>query len=445
MNIRKSLLLLIYDIRDIPYGKYYHKYSFEFQNGIPPDTTRRQLAQLLQHCKLKVPYYSKIIEEKGLTFSNNPFEDLKHFPILTRDILRSQFDNLKSIDLHSRKWYINNTGGSTGVPVQFIQDLEYSAKSGAIKALFSKLVGKEIGERELRFWGNINDIERNAEGWRARVINKLINITFKNTQLMTPVKMREFVSILNTSNSKLIVSYAQAIYELAKFAEREEIHVEPQSAIMTSATKLYPFMREKIEKVFQCPVYDRYGSREVGDIACERPEFDGLWVAPWGNYIEIVDADGNRVTDGTEGDILVTSLNNYAMPLIRYKIGDRGLVITSSHSPMNKYGQVLREVIGRTMDLFITKEGNRILSGFFMANLAYRDWIGQFQVIQKSYLNVLYKIVKLYDPKQSELDEITDITKKAMGNDCQVNFEFVDEILPTASGKYKFLISEIQQ
>ena len=443
MNYRKWLLFSIFGIRGIRIGKYYNKYTYEFQNGIAPDTTRKLLAQLLQHCQQNVPYYSKIMDENGVSFNNDPIEYLKDFPVLTKDTLRRQFNDLKSMDLHKRRWYLNSTGGSTGEPAQFIQDLEYTAWSGAIKSLYSRLVGKDIGEREVRLWGNLHDIERNSEGWRAKLINKLENATFENTILMTPLKMREHLSVINTLNPKLIVSYAQAIFELAKFAEREDIPVVAQSAIMTSASKLYPFMREKIEKVFQCAVYDRYGSREVGDIACERPDFDGLWVAPWGNYLEIVDPEGNQVPDGAEGEILVTSLSNYAMPLIRYKIGDRGVFVSSLHKRINKYGQVLREVIGRTMDLFITKDGNQILSGFFMANLFFREWIAHYQIIQKSYTNIIYRIVKISDPLQSELDEITAITRKAMGNDCQVTFEFVDTILPTASGKYRFLISEV--
>ena len=200
---------------------------------------------------------------------------------------------------------------------------------------------------------------------------------------MTPDRMHEFISILNISKPKLVVSYPEAIYCLAKFAENEGLSIIPQRAIMTAAGKLFPFMRRKIEQVFQCKVFDRYGSREVGDMACEIPGINGLWVAPWGNYLEIVDPEGNRVADGIEGDILVTSLTNYAMPLIRYNIGDRG-VLSSPARIKDKYSQILQEVTGRSMDYFRTQNGAIINPGYFMANLYYRDWIAQYQIIQKS-------------------------------------------------------------
>ncbi len=175
---------------------------------------------------------------------------------------------------------------------------------------------------------------------------------------------------------------------------------------------------------------------------CENPDLDGLWVAPWGSYLEVVDPQGQRLPDGVEGEILVTSLTNHAMPLIRYKIGDRGVLTTQAHD-RDHGGQVLREVIGRTMDFFKIPDGGLINPGFFMANLYYREWIAQYQVVQKGYQSVIYRIVKYTEPEKSEFAEIVAFTRKALGKSCEVSFEFVDEILPSASGKHRFLISEV--
>jgi phenylacetate-CoA ligase len=208
---------------------------------------------------------------------------------------------------------------------------------------------------------------------------------------------------------------------------------------------LYPFMREKIQTVFQCKVFNRYGSREVGDIACERPGYEGLRIAPWGNYVEIVDNEGNPVPDGTEGNILVTSLTNFAMPLIRYQIGDRGVLSARKNSAQGGYGQVLERVLGRTVDTFKTKNGTLIDGEYFTHLLYFRDWVWRFQVVQESHSSIVFKIVKSeLDYQQAELEEITTKAKLIMGDDCTVAFEFVDEILSGDSGKYRYTISEIQ-
>jgi phenylacetate-CoA ligase len=315
---------------------------------------------------------------------------------------------------------------------------------GAVKNLYSKLAGYEIGDTYISLWGSERDIFHSSEELKSRILNKLSNSIYLNAYRMTPVRMREYIAVINARRPKLLVCYAESLYELARFVEREKINVHPQVAIMTSAGVLYPFMREKIEKVFQCRVYNRYGSREVGDIACEVPGLEGLWVAPWGTYVEIVDDDGNRVSDGTEGEIVVTSLTNFAMPLIRYRIGDRGVLAPLPKDNQKKYGQVLMSLLGKTNGIFKTRSG-MIDCGYFEGLMYYRDWVRKFQVVQKNYSWVLFKIAKSnLDYQQAELDEIESKTRLVMGNDCKVTFEFVDEIAPLGSGKYCFTISEVE-
>ena len=443
MNPRKAIYFALVRLRGQALGRYYNSFLREYRDGIPPDTTTRLLVDLLTHCKHAVPYYAEVMYNMADSFNEDPKEYLRRFPILTKDIIRNHFDELKSTDLARRNWYFNTSGGSTGEPVKLIQDWEFVVRSGAITLLYSKLAGREIGEREVFLWGSTRDIAGGSEGWKAQLVNRLTNTTFLNAFLMTPGRMREYIAILNVKRPRLIVAYADSLYELARFAEREGLQVLPQAAAITSAGTLYPFMREKIEEVFRCKVFDRYGSREVGDIACEHSECGGLWVGPWGNYVEIVDSEGNRVPEGTEGEILVTSLTNFAMPLVRYRIGDRGTLSSGTGSD-RRYGQVLKGVLGRTDDMVRAKNGVLIHGGYFMVMLFFRDWIRKYQVIQKSYSSIVFRIIRSEsDYEQAELDEIVAKTKLAMGDDCDVIFEFVKEIPTSASGKYRYIISEV--
>jgi len=446
MNIRKSFFFSLFSLRGQPMGKYYHQFLEEERNGIPANTTKQLLTDLLAHCKKHVSYYAEVMASIGGDYVRDPQVYLKSFPILDKNIIRARLDELKSDDLCERTWFDNTSGGSTGEPSRFIQDWEYASKAGAVKLLFSKLAGREIGEPGIQLWGSVRDIEKGSDTWKVRLVRTISNERMLNAYQMTAERMREYVKILNKTRPKQIVAYANAIYELARFAEKENLYVAPQASIITSADTLFPFMREKIEEVFQCKVYNRYGSREVGDIACEKPEHDGLWVAPWGNYIEIVDRHGNPVPDGTEGEIIVTSLTNYAMPLVRYRIGDMGALAPMEGHGAYYRGQVLKSIFGRNGDMFKLKNGGLIRGGYFTVLLYHKDWIEKYQVIQKSLSSITFRIVKAdsaSDCTQQELAEITAKTRIGMGQDCEVNFEFVEKIPPSASGKYRYVICEV--
>jgi len=110
MSLRKLIFFKLLELRGQPLTAHYDRFVREDENGIPPDTTNKLLIQLLEHCRQSVPYYAGIMNQLGHSFYKNPEEYLRRFPILTKDILRGRFEDLKSADLQRRKWYFNYTG-----------------------------------------------------------------------------------------------------------------------------------------------------------------------------------------------------------------------------------------------------------------------------------------------------------------------------------------------
>jgi phenylacetate-CoA ligase len=441
MNIRKSIYLNYSSLRGYQFTRIYKKLVTESNEGIHQDTTKKLLIQILTHCQKNVPYYADMIGEIGgwEQIEEHPELYLSKLTVLTKDIIRNNFEELKSKDLEKRQHYFNTSGGSTGEPIKLVQDKEFADWSAAITAMYSYWVGRDIGETEVILWGSERDVFEGTMGWKANFFNFLNNVTYVNAFQMNSQKMREFIQIIDKKHPKLILAYVQSIYELAKFAEQEKIEITPQRAIITSAGTLYPWMREKIESVFQCRVFNRYGSREVSDIACERPGYDGLWAAPWGNYIEIVDDDNNLVPAGVEGNILITSLRNYAMPLIRYQIGDRGIL-----SDNNSSGQILTRVSGRNVDTFKTEDGTLIDGEYFTHLLYFKDWVYKFQIVQKSYTEIIMRIIKSEsDFQEKELNDIVTKCQVLMGKNCKIKFEFIDDIPSSSSGKFRYTVSEV--
>jgi phenylacetate-CoA ligase len=160
------------------------------------------------------------------------------------------------------------------------------------------------------------------------------------------------------------------------------------------------------------------------------------------SLMEVVDEGFNQVEDG-EGKILATSLFNYAMPFIRYDTGDLG-VLSSEKCPCGRPFPLLKELHGRSVDVFITPEGNRVHGWFFL----YIFWefdrgIVQYQVVQETVKTIVIYLIVDDEFDDSQLDQIREIIKEKSRN-WSIEYRFVDEIPSTKSGKHKFIISKLE-
>ena len=219
---------------------------------------------------------------------------------------------------------------------------------------------------------------------------RLRNQVWLDAYAMTPAAMREYVDVINRYRPKRILGYAGSLFELARFIEREHLTVHSPVGIMSSAETLQPIKRETIERVFRAPVFDRYGSREAAACASECNGHKGLHVAVPTHYLEILGPDGCRVSPGETGEIVVTCLTMYAMPLIRYRIGDLA-AWAKNPCPCGRSWPLLSEVSGRVCDSFALPGGGTIMGSFFVRPFYGMDWVHRFQIVQESldYLRVL--------------------------------------------------------
>lgn len=408
------------------------------------ETRDRRLVALLRHASQAVPYYAGLLRGLESDVRGDPVDKLRQLPVLSREALRTEFESLKSADLDRRRWFRNTTGGSTGEPVVLIQDSAYATWSVAGLIQNWALIGRSFGEPAYWLWGSERDVLEGSEQLRRRVINGLTGDRWLNAFRMSEGEMAGWVDQLNAGPSSFMAAYAQSAYEFADFLEGQDLRLRPQRAVMTSAGTLHPFMREKIEGHLGGRVFDRYGSREAGSIATEVCRAGYLHVFPWSVHVEVVDEAGLPVAEGETGEILITSLVNYAMPLIRYAIGDRGRLHPERRCVCGWEGQVLRGITGRVVDSFITSEGTRVDGEYFTHLLYFRDWVRKFQVIQRTTTLIDFVVVLNYgcEPTAEDMEEIRAGARAVMG-DCQIQFRFVDDIEPSASGKYRYTLSEL--
>jgi len=425
-------------------GPVYRKFLAEDRERTAEHEVAERLRSLLQHAAANVPFYESSLRGLATEVETDPVGALRLLPPLTKETIRTRFADLCSADLSKRRTYEQTSGGSTGEPVRLVQDMHFRDRDNAVQMLISTWTGWKPGEREVVILGSEREILERGIGLQARVSNRLMRRTYFNAFQMSPEAMAACLDDLDRDPPRLIRGYAQSINDLATFAQQEEIAVARQHAIISSAGMLYPAMRERIEAVFGCRVFDQYGSREVSGIGAQCGHGQALHVLPWMNFVEVVDEDGNAVEPGVEGQVLVTSLCNYAMPLIRYEIGDRAVLVPDDEPPCpcGRGGQRIAKVLGRTIDTFKALDGSLVSGSYFNHLLFFRPGITRFQVVQREPALVVFRFVAATPLPDEELTEIVRDTQAVMGEGCKVEFDFVDEISPSPSGKYRYMIRE---
>lgn len=411
---------------------------------------RERLRALLRHAHAHVPYYRRLLSESGVVGASGDIdlEAFANIPLLDKATIRERFDELTSDDLGRRRWTYNFSGGSSGEPVRLIQDEDYVSWAAAAKLLYDGWSGRRIGDRHVRLWGSERDLLVGRETSRVRAGRWIRNEVWLNSFRMTAEDLHRYVGRINEFKPTQILSYVMSIFELARFIERERLTVHSPRGIMTSGSVLQPYIRQTVERVFGAPIFNRYGSREVSDMACECEEHAGLHVSAPCHFIEILAPDGRAAAPGEIGEIVVTLLTNYAMPLIRYRIGDLASWAPEP-CPCGRGWPLLQDVTGRITSSFVAADGAIVGGGFFGFTLWDKPWIDRFQVVQESVEHVRIVIVpRGGTPPAGHERQLADVvrkTRRVLGASCRVDFDFVDEIAPTPSGKHWYAVSKVTQ
>ena len=449
--LRRDILLPLYwkYVKRWRVLEYYKKLKDRQWNTLEENRNlqRKKLFKLIQYASQNIPYYQRVIQEHQISFSEDTiFADLKKFPLLTKDIIRNNFDQLYKFRDHT--YYRNTSGGSTGEPAIFYQDRDYFTWGLATKILFDEWTGRKIGEPMVKLWGSLSDVLRSSQGFKDYLRQQIYGVTILESSRMTDQDKYKYVRRINQIKPCLILAFPNGINELTRFIQEHHLPVYSPLAIMTSGGVLFPEIRARIKEVFHAPVFNRYGSREVGDIACNCEKSEGLHLIPDIHYLEIVDDEGKEVKLGEAGNIIVTLLTNYTMPLIRYKIGDRG-ILSDKDCKCGHGLPLLEKVVGRITGNFKNKLGDFISAGIFYSLFYFQDNIKQFQIIQEMVDSILINLVLIDKDKLKDMDkifqEINQKIEKIIGHKTKIKYNIVDEIKPSPSGKYLYAFSKIEK
>ncbi|MBM3237342.1 phenylacetate--CoA ligase family protein [Candidatus Poribacteria bacterium] len=396
----------------------------------------KRLKDILSFAYHEVPFYRQRFEQYKLNLDKiNSLEDFVQIPLLDKDEIMRNLPLMIAPSSKKDKLLCTSTGGSTGRSIIFYQGTRKFASSWASRIRGDRYAGFELGEKAAWLWGS------DKPDLKFRLKNFLLNYQWLNAFDLSELSMRKYIQQLNLFKPKCIFGYASALDTLAKFIQSEKQEVFSPSAIISSAEVLYKHQRERIEKLFNCKVFNRYGCREIGLIAMEC-EHGNLHLNADNLYVEFL-KDGHPVRNGEIGEIVITDLQNYTMPFIRYRIEDMGIPSSEVRCPCGRGLPVVEQVIGRNSDIFVSATG-KMLHGEYFTHLFYGvNEIKQFQLVQKQKEYLILRIVPNERYVPAVLTPIINKIKAAMEADTDIQIEIVDEIPLTRSGKHRFTISEV--
>lgn len=404
----------------------------------------QKLYQLIKYASKNIPYYKKIVKKEKINFSESTiFKDMRKFPLMTKEIVKKEFNSLYKIQKGMR-WYYRATSGTTEKPLRFIQDYSFQGNHMAMFKLQYEWSDVKLGERLIELLVSRDYIAEQKKYLSNRFANWMYSISVLDALSLNHKKKKLYAKKITKGKPRLIVANPESIFELSKFIKKSGFKVHPPKAIKVVSGILYPHMRKEIESVFGCPVFDIYGARECGIIAGECEE-KRLHQNVLHHYVEILNKDNIPCREGEVGEIYVTLLTNFAMPLIRYRLRDLA-IYTKSLCACGRGLPLFDEIVGRDSDVFKTKDG-RIIPGKKIVQIITESFpdesIGQFQIIQRNYNLFEVKINiknRLNSNKKKSLVE--DLIGEIVGEVCRIKWVYTSTIKATQSGKYRFTLRD---
>lgn len=429
------------------YGGAYKNYfkavytQYGYDNSALQSFMNERLMSTINNALVDIPYYKDTLKYHGIHIGDiRSIEDIERLPFLEKDVVRREPDRLVSNKYDRNSLLCIHTTGTTGTPLNIyctpqVRQLNYAYYDRFLLMSDIKYEGKRA-----TFGGRIivHEAQQKPPFWRYSSFQK--NLLFSSYHL-TDENMPAYIEKLIDFNPDVIDAYPSSLFAVASYAEAHHIDLrQVTSGITTSAETLFPAQRQTIEAVFGVPVRDQYGAAEMCVFVGQCKEGSYHIHTDYG-MLEFLRDDGSKAMPGEEAELVCTGFINPVMPLIRYRMGDRG-VLSDKFCMCGSIFPVMEKIMGRMDDVIVTPDGRRIgrLSPVFKGFP-----VKEVQYIQRNIGTVEVQIVKDIGYSISLEGEVLKELRKRLGETISIHINYVNSISRGRGGKLKSIVSYVEE
>lgn len=430
-------MALIFKIEDFfrktkinAYYKEYHSYMNLDVNQIQ-QIQNEKLNKLVRHVWNNIPWYQKSLSQMGYCpkykFSKS---DLKLLPVLSRSDIQEFLEQM-TWRTYLGKIYKSSSSGTTGIPINYGKDVNALSSGIATANILMSISKWKPGMSSAHIWGNMESVKQ----WN-KVSSKIKQSIYSRKNIISSLlnddkQIEKVIIDMIKFKPTVIDGYANSIFELACYLKKKNIRIPSVKIVFTTAENLEKQHANMIENII-APVSDLYGCGEINGIACKPTNENKYYIFDPHVIVETLDNE-----DSNLNEIVVTDLDNYYMPLIRYKVGD---LIDKIHLPSDSNSlsfNFFTKVFGRTSDYILLDDGRKIFPVNIFGGTLYRKYssIRRHKTIWDGT-----KLVFLFE-NRNELDLIaleTDIKLSLKEYNVPYEINTTEKLLPSANGKYKY-------
>jgi phenylacetate-CoA ligase len=390
----------------------------------------KRLRHIVRYAYENSAFYRKKFKEHLITPDDIcRLGDLQKIPTLTKTELRENFSQVISNRASKETCVVETTSGSTGEKVTLLQDHRATDYYAPVHLRGHVAVGLKPHHKTVYI---------RYKQMKTTLVEDLG--LFKFYHISSDLPLDTIIQELKKIKPFAINCYPTTMYLLARTISAADAAFLSPHHIVTWSEKLTPKIRKTVEETFDCPVYDQYGAFECHSMAFECPE-KKMHINADVLIMEFV-KDGESVSPGERGDIIVTNLWNRAMPFIRYEIGDIGIP-SDEVCPCGRGLPVMEGLEGRTDDFLVTLSGDIVLPSRVVPLFFPYEGIDIFQVVQQKKDEIVVKIVKNEFYGKDTDRTLVGKFKRIFGEKVEIRIEHVEKIEKMPGGKLRSIVCEV--